>query len=50
MIEGEPALADCSNAGVPDEFDDHDKMPQATAAQPGEWDEAGLFSLVAPAR
>ncbi|MDE0044453.1 MAG: hypothetical protein OXU19_01120 [bacterium] len=50
MIEDEPRLADCSHAGSPDEFGEHDEILQAAAVRPGEWNEAGLFNLVAPAR
>ena len=50
MIEDEPMLADCPNAEVPDEVGDHDGMLQASAAQPGEGNEAGLVNLVAPAQ
>lgn len=50
-IDDLSAVADTSiaawpNAGLPNEFGEYDESPEATAAQLGEWAEAGLLNIV----
>jgi 5-methyltetrahydrofolate--homocysteine methyltransferase len=39
-------IAAWPNAGLPNEFGEYDESPEATAAQLGEWAEAGLLNIV----
>ncbi len=42
----ETNIAAWPNAGLPNEFGEYDESPDATAAQLGEWAEAGLLNIV----